>query len=102
MTQQCRRSSLWPILPGIFLIALMAMGISGRAFGQGDPTTASLRGLITDPFRRSHQPSDDHPQQLREGHHQDNASGQGRWLFVRAASAVHIHPHRRGEGLQRV
>ena len=49
MTQQCRRFLSWPTLPGIFLIALMAMGISGRAFGQGDPTTASLRGLITDP-----------------------------------------------------
>jgi hypothetical protein len=49
MTQQCRRFSFWPTLPGIFLIALMAMGFSGRAFGQGDPTTVSLRGLITDP-----------------------------------------------------
>ncbi len=49
MTQQCRRFLSWPTLPGIFLFALMAMGMSGRAFGQGDPTTASLRGLITDP-----------------------------------------------------
>jgi len=49
MTQQCRRFSLWLTLPGLLLVGLMAIGISGRAFGQGDPTTASLRGIIADP-----------------------------------------------------
>ena len=49
MTQKNLRSCLWPSLPGILLIALLAMVMSGPAFGQGDPTTASLRGSITDP-----------------------------------------------------
>ena len=49
MTQQFPKFSFRPTLAGILLIALIATGISARAFGQGDPTTASLRGTIADP-----------------------------------------------------
>ena len=49
MTHQFCNFSFRTALAGILLIPLIAVGTSARAFGQGDPTTASLRGTITDP-----------------------------------------------------
>ena len=48
MTQQSHKFSFAQVLPGILLFALIAIGTSVPAFGRGDPTTASLRGTVTD------------------------------------------------------